>query len=203
MSLKISVAHDYTCPWCWIGFFQAKRLERDFGAEIEWLSYDLWPEELAWPEPAPRPPEVGNRPKTATRLELAYAAENMDPPTAERPRRMRIHNALEATEFAKDQGNGDAFVEALYRAYWERGEEIGNPAVLARLAAGIVEDVPDMLKAIEEGRFKSRIIGFDAPAYASGVYNVPTFFIDGERLAEQPYTVIRKYAEAARKLAAS
>ena len=37
----------------------------------------------------------------------------------------------------------------------------------------------------------------DAPAYASGVYNVPTFFIGKERYAEQTYSVIRDAVERA------
>ena len=28
--LKVTIAHDYLCPWCWVGFFQAKRLKEEF-----------------------------------------------------------------------------------------------------------------------------------------------------------------------------
>jgi hypothetical protein len=40
-------------------------------------------------------------------------------------------------------------------------------------------------------------VGFDDPAYASGVYNVPTFFIGEERYAEQPLTVLKKAVRGA------
>ena len=190
--MKIPLAHDFTCPWCWIGLHQAHRLEEQFGAEIEWLSYELMPDELEWSTPAPPTTPDPNRPPVPTRLELAYAAEGMEKPTAERPRRMRSHNAHEAVEFAREEGVANELVDRLYHAFWEEGQEINNPQVLAELAEGIVKDVPGMLRAIEERRFRDRIIGFDNPAYASGVYNVPTFYIDGERYGEQPYMVLEK-----------
>jgi hypothetical protein len=59
-----------------------------------------------------------------------------------------------------------------------------------------------MRTSIESEQFSERIIGFDAPAYASGVFNVPTFFIAGERYAEQPYLVIQHAVAKATKEAA-
>ena len=190
----IPVAHDFICPWCWIGISQARRLQQEFGVQIEWLAYELLPETMEWPEPPPKPVVETERTKTPNRIELAYAAEGMEPPTADRPKRMRSHYAHEAAEFAKTQGLdvADAFIERLYYAYWTKGLEINNPLVLTDLANGIVNDIPEMLKAIEEKRFAKNIIAFDEPAYSSGVYYVPTFFINGQKFAEQPYAVIRK-----------
>jgi len=53
-----------------------------------------------------------------------------------------------------------------------------------------------LVKAIAERSYQHNIIGFDDPAHATGVYNVPTFFIGGDRYAEQPYSVIRKAVHA-------
>lgn len=191
--MTIPVAHDFICPWCWIAFFQAKQLRREFPeVQFDWVGYELMPEALEWPEPAPDAPEVTtNRPKTPTRMDLAYAAQGMSAPTAERPKRMRSHNALEAVEYAKSEGVQDALVEKLYRAYWEEGKEINNIGVLRELADGIVGNLDDMQTAIEEKRFQNNIIGFDDDAYAAGVYNVPTYWIGGERYAEQPVYVLQ------------
>lgn len=191
----VQIAHDFTCPWCWIGLHQAKRLQKDYGVEIEWLGYELYPEELPWPTPAAPVPEDPRRPKIASRLELAYAAEAMQPPAAPRPRGMRTHNAHEAVEYAKTEGVANALVDRLYEALWLEGLEIAHPEVLADLAQGIVGNVPKMIEAFEDRRFKTRIVGFDEPAYASGIFNVPTFIINGEKYAEQPYVAIIKAFE--------
>jgi predicted DsbA family dithiol-disulfide isomerase len=195
--MTIRVAHDFTCPWCWVGLFQAKDLAREFGATIDWVGYELWPLDLDWPSPAaPEPDKPSNKPQTPSRMDLAYAAQGMEPPTATRPRRMRTNNVHQAVEFAKTVGVQDEFIERLYRALWEQGREINAPDVLRELASGLM-DADAMLVAVEEVRYRDQVVGFDDPAYASGVYNVPTFFIGEERYAGQPLTVLRKAVRGA------
>jgi predicted DsbA family dithiol-disulfide isomerase len=109
---------------------------------------------------------------------------------------MRTFNAHEAVEYAKTEGVQDALIEALYRAYWEEGKEINKPEVLEELAKGIVADVPAMMYAVGAKQFKDKIVGFDDDAYAKGVFNVPTFFIGGERYAEQLYSTISNAVKA-------
>jgi len=190
MALTIPVAHDFICPWCWVGLFQAKRLEADFGATIDWVGYELFPDELEWPDWKPGAPAPENKPATPSRFDLMLAAEQMKMPTAERPHKMRTHNAHEAVEYAKTEGVANELNEILYRALWERGEEINNPEVILRLAKGTIKDLDALKSAIENRTFAANIIGFDDPAYALGVYNVPTFFINGKRYAERPYIAL-------------
>src|SRR5947209_196468 len=156
--MVIKVAHDPTCPWCWIALFQVKALESEFDVQFDWIGYELWPAELGWPEARTPEPVNADRPKVASRLELAYAAQGMEPPTAERPKRMRIHNALEAMEYAKTEGVAEALVERLYNAFWLEGREIADAGVIAELAEGIVKNIPAMLKTIEERRFADKIV---------------------------------------------
>ncbi|MEZ5163924.1 MAG: DsbA family protein [Fimbriimonadaceae bacterium] len=191
--ITIDVAHDFICPWCWIGWKQGLQLEEEFGIQLNWIGYELFPPEMPWPEPGPPLPDPpANRPKTPSRLELAYAAQGMEKPTVQRPRHMRIHNALQAVEHAKRHGDHRGLVNALYPAYWEDGQAIGELEVLERLAAPYVENIQDMLAKVEARTYNDEIIPYDEEAYARGVYNVPTFFIDGERYSEQPYMTIAK-----------
>lgn len=202
---KIPIAHDFSCPWCWVGLLQAQKLQAEFGVEIDWLGYELWPEGL---DPAPStnsapPAEVqSNRPKTPTRMQLAYAAMDIDRPSnyfkTPDDEVYRTHNAHEAIEYAKALGCADDMADRLYRAYWTQATDINDVENILRLADGIVPDLDDLRAAIAEKRYADNIVGFDDDAYAAGVYNVPTFFIGGERYAEQPYRVL---AAAVRELA--
>ncbi len=192
MQSTIPVAHDFNCPWCWIGLFQARRLQREFGVEIEWRGYELYPEDLPWPEaPGVPPPTLIEPPNGPGRLALAYAAAGMDPPVCPRPRQMRTHAAHEAVEYARTEGTHDALVERFYRGHWEQGLDLRDPAVLAHLAQGTVRDVGRMLDSVRDRRNAKQIVPFDADAYARGVFYVPTFWIGAHRLAEQPYTALR------------
>jgi predicted DsbA family dithiol-disulfide isomerase len=43
-SLTVTIAHDYQCPWCWIGLLQAKRLKQEFPSiALDWQGYELLP----------------------------------------------------------------------------------------------------------------------------------------------------------------
>ena len=195
MPLTIPVAHDFICPWCWVALFQVKRLKEEFGAEIEWKGYELFPDALEWPDYPAQPELPENKPKTPSRLDFILVADDLAMPSVVRPPKMRTHNAHEALEYAKKEGKADEFAELLYRAYWEQGREINNPKVLAELAQGVLDDVEAMSKAVAERTFAKDIVGFDDDAYSTGVYNVPTYWISGERYAEQPYAVLKKAVE--------
>lgn len=183
----IPIAHDFICPWCWIALSQVRRLRAEFDLEIDWLGYELYPEGMEWPPKAVV--EVNRKPLTPTRYDLALAAEGLSP--VKGPQGMRTFRAHQAAEYAKAKGVGAAFVERLYEGYWKQGLRINDLPVLRLLATGLIDDLGDMEQAIEEQRYRNQVVVFDDPAYAAGVFNVPTFWIGGERYAEQPYEVLR------------
>jgi len=189
----IPVAHDFVCPWCWVGWHQAKQMQEEFGVEIEWRGYELFPEWMAFPSSAPAKPDSvkSDRPVTPTKMQLAYAAQGMNPPTNKFKGDIRTHKAHELVELAKTVNKADAMVERLYRALWEEGKNIDDADVLVAEAAAVGLNEADARAVIEEFPFKNNIVEYDDDAYATGVYNVPTFFIGGERYAEQPYRVLR------------
>lgn len=190
MSQIVTIAHDVLCPWCWIGFHQAVRLRLEFGVGLDFVGYELFPEGMAWPEPG-TPEAASSRLPVPTRLQLAYAAQGMNPPTAERPKHMRTHNALEAMELAREKDVQLPVVEAVYRALWERGEAVGDADVLVRLTQNMLPET-ELRDALASRRFADRIVAFDDDAYAAGVHNVPTFVFGGRRFAEQPYSVLQQ-----------
>lgn len=197
MSLVIPVAHDFICPWCWVALLQVNRLKSEFPVEFDWLGYELFPEELEWPDHQPGPPPPANKPPVPSRLDFILIADGIKLPTAERPKKMRTFYAHQAAEYAKTEGVGPEMVEKLYRALWEEGKEINNPEVLLELGKGLIKDAGAYEKAIRERTFRDKIVGFDDEAYSKGVYNVPTYFIGGERYAEQPYVILREAIQKA------
>ncbi len=193
--MTIRIAHDFTCPWCWVGLFQAGRLQEEYGVEIEWIGCELMPEELSWGEPTIKIPDPANKPKILSRFEFLNYIEGIEIPVIQKPPRMRTHHAHLAVEVAKQHGVADSFVEAVYRAYWEDGRAINEIDVLVELADGRLPSEVDLRASINAEDGAANIVHFDQPAYDEGIYNVPTFFIGEERLAEQPYGAIHAAME--------
>jgi len=197
MAITIPVAHDFNCPWCYVGLLQVKRLQQEFGARIEWRGYELYPAHIDWPDYPKGHEYPANRPPTLNRLQFLLHADNVEIPHIDRPKKQRTYNAHQAAEYAKTEHVQDALIERIYRAYWEQGLNINDIGVLRDLATGIVSDLDAMEQAIRTKRFAKNIVHFDDDAHANGVYNVPTYFIGGQRLAEMPYGAIRKAVEEA------
>jgi predicted DsbA family dithiol-disulfide isomerase len=190
------MAHDIICPWCWIAFHQVRRLEDEFPVEVDWIGYELMPENLEWGAPGPDEPVDPRRAPTPSRIQLAYAAQGMAPPTVIRPRQMRSHNVLQALEHAKTTGEFRPLNARFYEALWLEGQEVNSIDVLCSLAEGIVEDIPSLRTKVTERAYSSLIVPFDDDAYAAGIFNVPTYILGEKKLAEQPYSVIARDVEA-------
>ena len=194
--LIVTIAHDYLCPWCWVGFFQAKRLKEEF-PEIHqvWRGFELLPEELG-PLPefsaAPKDPDA-----PPSRFELFSQAEGASVPKGRTIGAVRTHFALEGAAYVQHKAPElfDAYNEAVYRAFWEHSEDISDLDVLGRLAEGAGLDRAAFLQAVSSKAYYDEIVRFDDDAYAADVTHVPTFLFRGERCAEAPYTVIKDLTE--------
>jgi predicted DsbA family dithiol-disulfide isomerase len=85
--------------------------------------------------------------------------------------------ALAATEFARESGRDEAFEERIYRAYFSEGLNIGDPAVVTRLATEAGLDSGEVADAIKSPKYELRLKNNALAANQRGVNGVPTFFI--------------------------
>lgn len=192
MKPVIRVAHDITCPWCWIAFSQVQELRQEFDVTFDWVGHELFPPDMAWPDPSPPVEHDPRRAPVPTRLELAYIASGVTPPPPKtRPSGMRSHNVLLALEWAKNDGCLDGLLEKLYTSYWLKGHVVNDLDVLVELSSGIASNPAKLRESVESEEFAMNIIPFDEPSYEAGVFNVPTFFVGSLKLAEQPTPVLR------------
>jgi predicted DsbA family dithiol-disulfide isomerase len=108
--------------------------------------------------------------------------------------------AHEATEFAREGGRLPQFHRAVFAAYWERGENIGETDVLCRLADGCGLDADGLRQALADGRYRQRVEEQMAWGRAAGLGGVPTVIFN-EKFAvvgAQDYEV---FADVAQRIA--
>lgn len=186
MSLTISVFSDVICPWCFLG---KHRLERALDAldlrattSIEWLPFELNPDMP--PEGIPRATYRGR--KFGLARSAALDAQMTELGQAEGLtfafERMRVtpntRNAHRLIAVAQDRGRGEAAVGGLFRAYFQAGEDIGDPTVLRRVAGAAGLDGEAWEQAGTDADLDARITALEAQAAAMQIGGVPFFIVD-------------------------
>lgn len=163
--------------------------------DVEFWAYDLRPD--LPPEGLPRDLVYRGARYTAEYLQyLRQVAEESGirlglPPVA------NTQKAHEATEFAKEHGAVDSFSRAVFAAYWEGGENIGESESLCRLAQECGLDGHALRQALESDRYAERVEEQLEWARREGILGVPTFIFDGRFALEgaQSYEVFKGVTE--------
>ena len=201
--LTIEVVSDVICPWCYIGKRRLEKalalLDEGVAPEIRWLPFQLNPD---------MPPEGIERAEyrrakfgsieRGRELDARVAAEGQREGIAFAFDRMqRTPNTVAAhklIELAQKQGRAGEVVDALFRAYFELAEDIGDGAVLARIAtAATVQGWPTEADG-------GRVAALEESMRGLGISAVPTFIFDrklGVSGAQPPDALAAAMREAA------
>ena len=126
---------------------------------------------------------------------------NMDGEGLEYAKRTHTYNsrlAQELGKWAETQPGGAAIHDALYRAYFVEGRNIGDADVLVEIAAAVGLDAAAARVVIETRSFKDAIDEDWQKSHEYGVTGVPTFVADAKGLVgAQPYEMLERLMEAA------
>lgn len=167
--IRIDVWSDYVCPFCYLGLPPIRRLQERHGAQVEvaWRAFELRPE----PKPT-LDPDGDYLHTTWNRSVYPMAAERgmrlKLPPVQPRSRL-----AFEAVAHAREQGRFDAMHEALFRAFFEDGRDIGRPGVLADIAGECGLDRQKLAESLDSGRHAAAVKADQQLAHSLGVAGVP------------------------------
>jgi predicted DsbA family dithiol-disulfide isomerase len=178
MASKVVVFSDFICPFCYIGMHTLRRVQPEFGFEIQWRGFQIHPEWPAQGVPAEQYYRAmnENRRKGAWEMIQSMAEEaglEMRPPAV----LANSYLALAAQEFAIEHGCGDAFEELVYRAYFHDQANIGDREVLTGLAREAGLDAVQLGDALAEDRYALRLKNTALTAHQRGISGVPTFII--------------------------
>lgn len=186
--MHIDIVSDVVCPWCFIGkrrLEKALALRPEIEAEITWRPFQLNPD--LPPEGVERRAYLaakfgGNAHVERIYANLAEAGATVDIPFAfDRIRRTpNTCDAHRLLRYAGAEASADAMMEALFRAYFIDGRDIGDRAVLAAIAGEVG------LSADEAGAFlaspaeREQVLAEDRSARRLGISAVPCFIFEGQ-----------------------
>ena len=184
-TVKLDILSDPICPWCYIGktnLDKALAAIPDHPFVIEWHPFQLNPDmpdegmdrreylegKFGGKEGAVRAyaPVVEHAEKAG--LNINFEAMKRTPNTLDAHR--LIH-------WAGIEGKQTTAVDALFRAYFVEGRDIGDHEVLADIADGIGLDASVVLKLLKSDADREDIRKRDAHSREMGVNSVPTFIV--------------------------
>lgn len=184
-AVRLDIFSDPVCPWCYVGKANLDRAladHPDHPFQIQWHPFQLNPDMP--PEGVPKRAYLEQKFGGKARVDAVHerlrevaraAGVDMDP---DKPKRMpNTLNAHRLVHWAGIEGVQQAVVDALMRAYWVEGRDIGDLETLAAIAGEQGMDAEATLRLLSSDADAEDIAARDADARAKGVTAVPTFLI--------------------------
>jgi predicted DsbA family dithiol-disulfide isomerase len=105
--------------------------------------------------------------------------------------------ALEASEYAREQGKHGDFHRVVFGKFYGEGQDISRWDVLHAAAEEVGLDPDEMQRQTESGRYKEKVDATIERAHALGITGVPAYVV-GDRyliMGAQPYEVFQEVME--------
>jgi len=177
---------DFFSPYGYLGSLGIEEMAAHYGCTVKWhpmllgKSY-FGPSSVMKMPAVPSIPLKGpyttrDIPRLAALMEVPLSLKHlMLPPTHAGRAFWHVHSTM-GEEAAMKLGR------ATYEAHWTHGENLGDPAEVARVAAAVLPEtsVEAMLDGIRSAAAKALHVTGVEESIEAGVWGSPTFIVDGE-----------------------
>lgn len=144
----------------------------DAGVEVLWRAFELRP------EPVPTLDPAGEYLQRVWTNSVYPLAERLGMTMKLPPIQPRSRLAHEAAQWARERGRFDDYNAEVFRAFFERGEDIGDAEVLVALAGGLSLDAGGLRSSLARREYEGAVIAEEREAERLGVRGVPAFVAD-------------------------
>jgi predicted DsbA family dithiol-disulfide isomerase len=191
-TLDIDLVADFTCPWSWLGMAQLTRalgnLSGDVETRLRWHPFRMAKEQAPV---APRSFHDYLAQRLPAGISVPFAEKSLT--EAGRELGLEFHfeklgslpstaEAHRLVQLASEEGKHANMAAAIFRAYFERGADIGDIQVLAGLAsdAGLSEPTVRKFRDTRDG--DHALAGSEERLRGFGVRTVPNLLFGGRVL---------------------
>jgi predicted DsbA family dithiol-disulfide isomerase len=190
--IEIDFVSDVSCPWCVIGLRGLEealgRLDGEVEAHIRFRPFELNPdmrpggenkvENLIRKYGQPHDQVTANRQAISARA----AAVGFDMPVRDEDRVYNTFDAHRLLHWAGLEGGQAVLKRALFGAYFTRGEDIGDPDVLAATAGAAGLDAKAAREVLASGRYADEVRADEGRWQAAGIHSVPAVVVNNRYL---------------------
>jgi predicted DsbA family dithiol-disulfide isomerase len=191
--MRIDIYSDVSCPWCYIGLARFERALATFdGADrldIRYRPYQLDP--MAPTDAEPMFDYLARRFGARSRAMATHVIEIargeglvMDYEHGLSVNTLSAHRLLILAEREHGPAVHRELIRRLFRAHFSEGKNIGDPRVLAALAADVGMDTDAARNYLETEEGTREVREGIAEAYRIGVSAVPTYVFDDRYIVE-------------------
>ncbi len=171
-----------------------EQLRKNYDIEVRWAAFPLHPET---PEEGLTLEELfTGQPIDIKRImvRLKQVADELGLPLSERRKTYNSRLAQELAKWAESKGKGDEFHEAVFRAYFVDGKNIGKVNEIVDLAKSIGLSEKEARSVLGLRTFKEAVDSDWSRSRALGITGVPTFLIDhSAAVGFQPYEDLEQF----------
>jgi predicted DsbA family dithiol-disulfide isomerase len=209
--ITVEIWSDLVCPFCYIGKrnFEAalSRFDRKGDVKIIWKSFELDPEARYEPgvsvheHLAEKYGQSVEWAKDATARVASMAAEAGIKFAIDRTVPTNTFDAHRLVHLAAARGIGDKAEELIFSAYFTEGKQIGDKAVLTKIASDIGVPSDDAVGLLEGDKYSDEVREDEKEGQKLGISGVPCFVINRKYMVRgaQPPDVLLKALETAAK----
>lgn len=190
---RILLFYDYACPFCYVDQFRFERLAREHDAEIVPVPFELRP---TMPEEGLSASKDGLGHPPRVEAHILRVARDEGVPMQLPDHIPKTHLAIVMAEVARDSGTDVHWRthQALFRAYYGEGRDIGCKDVLLEIAEGIEGlSAEKVVAAWLEDTLEERLHSFRHLAMHMGIDATPAALVCNELLiGTRPYEVLER-----------
>lgn len=206
--MEIEIYADVVCPWCYIGKRRLEQALESYDGEVtvRYRPFQLDPSPVAQPRPLVEAMTAKFGGPDRVRQMFGQVTEV----AAQVGLRLDFDRAVAANTFdahrlvawATERGRAAEMVDALYRAHFTDGVDVGSRDALAGLAAGVGLDATEARRFLDSDERVAELSDELTTARQIGVTSVPTFVLAGRYAvtgAQEPETLLAALAEVGRR----
>ena len=168
-------------------------MRKNYEVEIQWRAFPLHPDT---PEEGLTLDELfAGRGLDIDQMmsRLKKAADELGLPLGKRKKTYNSRLAQELGKWAESKGQGDEFHDAIFRAYFVDGRNIGQVEELVGLAESVGLPGEEAKTVLQSRSFRKEVDSDWQRAHEMGLSAVPTFVIDKQAVVgAQPYEVLEQ-----------
>ena len=200
-TLKIDIVSDIVCPWCVIGFKNLKKamheLQTELNFEISWKPYELHPEipQEGYDKKLYMQQKFGSSSGRSPYNEITKIGESVGfefnfSKTERIPNTFMAHRLLWKAEQYNLQTE---LSEALFRAYFSEGLNIGSKEILAEVSDSVGMDKEEVINFLDSKEGGQEIANLEMNFIEKSIGAVPTYFINDKYIiqgGQEPETFV-------------